>query len=108
MCIDDVLVISMPKIEKTKTWKRATTLIQLPIGKAKIIMINSGAYSLPSRIKNKNTKAAVGALFKTIIKGFIKTWTFWNDPASTPRINAPTKAIEKPNNVLRRDHPMHL
>ena len=41
------------------------------IGKASNMTMNIGAYLLPDRIKNKNTNAAVGALFKTIINGFM-------------------------------------
>ena len=78
------------------------------IGKARMIIMNSGANSLPNVIRKRKTKAAVGALFKTIIIGFKNVLTLENEPANVPRINAPIKAIEKPINVLNNDQPMHL
>ena len=64
-----------------------------------------GAYLLPEMIKNKKTKAAVGALFKITINGFKNNWNFLNVPASVPTIIAETKAIAKPISVLNSDQP---
>ena len=63
-----------------------------------------GAYLLPDNIKNRNTNAAVGALFKTIMIGFKNNCIFLNVPANNPIINASNKLDKNPISVLRAVH----
>ena len=63
---------------------------------------------LPTRIKNKKINSAVGALFKTIKRGFKKVYNFSKYPAKTPKIIENAKEIRYPINNLKSVHPMHL
>ncbi len=76
------------------------------IGNDKRVAMATGAYSLPKSNIKRKTKAAVGALFKTMKNGLKTICNFLKVPTRNERTKAMTKPIPKPIKVLNNDMPI--
>ena len=75
------------------------------IGKAKMLTTHIGAFELPEITRKRKTKAAVGALLKTMISGLKKCCKGLISPAKEPKTRAKAKAKANPSKVRNKEEP---